>query len=51
VRINFLEDDTLKTTYKRLRNLSVVLIATIWCEFRLGKMMGIRQKKDRFTLL
>ena len=46
IRINFFEDDTLKTTYERLRVLSISLFLSIWGEIRNGKMMGIQQNKN-----
>lgn len=45
-QVNFFEDDTLKTTYYRLRALSVSLFESIWGEVRTGKMLGIKQNKN-----
>ena len=46
LRVSFFDDDTLKTTYARLRKLSVSLFLAVWDEVKLGKMLGIKQDKS-----
>ena len=42
-----LETDTLKTSYNRLRKLSVNLFSSVWPEIRLGNIIGIEQTQMR----
>ena len=46
----FLENDTLKTSYNRLRKLSVNLFSSVWPEIRLSKIIGIEQDSNKGTL-
>ena len=49
-RMAFLETDTLKTSYNRLRKLSVNLFSSVWPEIRLGNIIGIEQDSNEGTL-
>jgi len=49
-RAFYSNEDTLRTTYDRLRNLMVSLFAACWLEVRLGKMAESFQNKDDGTL-
>ena len=49
-RMSFLENDTLRTSYQRLRKLSVDLFNSVWPDIRLGKIIGIEQDKNEGSL-
>ena len=42
-RVSYLPTDTLKTSYERLRRLSIALFSTLWPMIRTGQTLGIPQ--------
>ena len=49
-RMSFLENDTLKTSYLRLRKLSVDLFYSIWPDVRKGEVIGFEQSQKKGIL-
>ena len=49
-RLNYSEEDTLKTSYERLRRFMVELFRTCWPYVSEIKMVGTRQKRSEGTL-